>query len=88
LSLPVSARHPAIAIAGPTASGKSELALGIAEEFEGEIINYDSLHLIRHLDVGTAKPSLRDRERVPHHLIDVLDPAEWSSVVNADASPF
>ena len=79
MSLPVSARHPAIAIAGPTASGKSELALGIAEEFEGEIINYDSLHLIRHLDVGTAKPSLRDRERVPHHLIDVLDPAEWSS---------
>ena len=79
MSLPVSAPHPAIAIAGPTASGKSELALGIAEEFEGEIINYDSLHLIRHLDIGTAKPSCRDRDRVPHHLIDVLDPEAWSS---------
>ncbi len=79
LSPPVSASHPAIAIAGPTASGKSELALGIAEEFDGEIINYDSLHLVRHLDIGTAKPSVRDRERVPHHLIDVLDPAERSS---------
>ena len=77
MSSPVSAPHPAIAIAGPTASGKSELALGIAEEFEGEIINYDSLHLIRRFDIGTAKPSGRDR--VPHHLIDILDPEEWAS---------
>lgn len=61
-------------ITGPTGSGKSELALAAAEALGGEIINADSLALYRGFDVGTAKPALEERSRVPHHLIDVLDP--------------
>jgi len=68
--------YPVIAVAGPTASGKSELALFLAGAFGGEIVNYDSVQMFRHLDIGSAKPSLADRHRVPHHLIDVLDPRE------------
>jgi len=65
-----------VAIVGPTASGKSALALFLAERLGGEIVNYDSLQLYRHFDMGTAKPSEEDRRRVPHHLLDVLEPAE------------
>ena len=68
--------YPAIAIAGPTASGKSNLALYLAERFDGEIVNYDSLQLFRHLNIGTAKPSVAEQSRVPHHLIDILEPDE------------
>jgi len=68
--------YPAIAIVGPTASGKSDLGLYLAECFDGEIINYDSLQLFRYLDIGTAKPSKDEQSRVPHHLIDILDPDE------------
>ncbi len=71
--------YPAIAIAGPTASGKSDLAIYLAETFDGEIVNYDSLQLFRQLTIGTAKPSEGDQQRVPHHLIDILDPDETSS---------
>jgi tRNA dimethylallyltransferase len=63
-------------IAGPTASGKSSLALELAGRFEGEIINADSRQVYRHLDIGTAKPSAEDRRRIPHHLFDVADPSE------------
>ena len=65
---------PLIVVAGPTASGKSELAVSIAERFGGEIVNYDSLQLYRYLDIGTAKPSIAERRGVPHHLLDILDP--------------
>ena len=68
--------HPLIAIVGPTASGKSELALFLAEEFSGEIVNYDSVQIFRHLDIGTAKPSIAERERAPHHMIDIREPTE------------
>lgn len=68
--------YPAIAIVGPTASGKSALALSIADQFAGEIVNYDSVQLFRYLDIGTAKPSAGDRAGTPHHLLDVLDPDE------------
>ena len=68
--------YPIIAIVGPTASGKSELGLYLAEQFSGEIVNYDSVQIFRHLNIGTAKPSLEERERVPHHMIDVCEPAE------------
>ncbi len=68
--------HPVLAIVGPTASGKSELALYLAEQFDGEIVNYDSVQIYRHLDIGTAKPSLEERARVPHHMIDVREPTE------------
>src|SRR6478736_1065806 len=68
--------HPIIAIVGPTASGKSDLALSIAEAFNGEIVNYDSVQIFRHMDIGTAKPSSEERRRVPHHMIDVREPSE------------
>jgi tRNA dimethylallyltransferase len=68
--------HPVIAIVGPTASGKSDLALDLAENFNGEIVNYDSVQIFKHFDIGSAKPSAEERERVPHHLIDIREPDE------------
>lgn len=65
---------PLIAIVGPTAVGKSELALELAEEFRGEIVSADSRQIYRGMDIGTAKPTPADRARVPHHLIDVVNP--------------
>lgn len=67
---------PLIIIGGPTAAGKTALALALAEGLGGEIVAADSLQVYRYLDIGTAKPSLEDRQRVPHHLIDVVDPDE------------
>jgi tRNA dimethylallyltransferase len=68
--------HPVIAIVGPTASGKTDLALFLAEAFNGEIVNYDSVQIFRHLNIGTAKPSSEERARVPHHMIDIREPEE------------
>src|SRR5262245_55579752 len=68
--------HPLIAIVGPTASGKSDLALFLAETFNGEIVNYDSVQIYRHLNIGSAKPTEQERARVPHHLIDIREPTE------------
>jgi len=68
--------HPVVAIVGPTASGKSDLALHLAGRFSGEIVNYDSIQIFRHLDIGTAKPTAEDRQRVPHHMIDIREPQE------------
>jgi tRNA dimethylallyltransferase len=65
---------PLVAIAGPTGSGKSALALRIAEELQGEIVNCDSLQMYRHLDIGTAKLPVVERRGIPHHLLDFLDP--------------
>ena len=65
-----------IFIAGPTAVGKSGIALALAEQLGGEIISADSMQVYRGLDIGTAKPSPADRARVPHHLIDICDLAE------------
>jgi tRNA dimethylallyltransferase len=63
-----------VAIVGPTAVGKTELALALAEAIGGEIVSADSRQVYRYLDVGTAKPSAAERARVPHHLLDVVDP--------------
>ncbi|MCI0745887.1 MAG: tRNA (adenosine(37)-N6)-dimethylallyltransferase MiaA [Verrucomicrobia subdivision 3 bacterium] len=62
-----------ITIAGPTASGKSEVALLLAERVDGEIISVDSMQVYRGMDIGTAKPGPAERTRVPHHLIDVVE---------------
>jgi len=70
----------AMILTGPTASGKSALALDVAERLGAEIIAMDSMTLYRGMDIGTAKPSSEDRLRVPHHLIDVLDPWQRGSV--------
>ena len=66
--------QPLVAIVGPTASGKSELALRIAEAFSGEIVNCDALQLYRGFDIGTAKTPVSARRGIPHQLFDVLDP--------------
>jgi tRNA dimethylallyltransferase len=67
---------PLVAIAGPTGSGKSDLALEIAQQFNGEIINCDSLQVYRYFDIGTAKLPPGQRRGIAHHLIDILDPDE------------
>jgi tRNA dimethylallyltransferase len=73
------AESPLIAIVGPTASGKSALAVWLARELGGEVVACDSTQLYRGFDVGTAKPTAEERQGVPHHLIDVLDPREEST---------
>lgn len=70
---------PAIAILGPTACGKSELALRLAEKLPVELISVDSAQVYRGLDIGTAKPSQHEREMVAHHLIDIRDPEQTYS---------
>jgi tRNA dimethylallyltransferase len=78
---------PAILLMGPTASGKSELALALAERVGGEIVSVDSAQVYRGMDIGTAKPDRPTRARVPHHLIDVVDPTDSYSAARfvADA---
>ncbi len=70
------ASYPLIALVGPTASGKSALAMALAKRFPIEIVNYDSIQVYKLFDIGSDKPSPEDRARVPHHLIDLLDPQE------------
>lgn len=67
---------PFLVVAGPTAAGKSEIAQCLAERLQGEIVSVDSMQVYRGLDIGTAKPSLAERARVPHHLVDVVDLTE------------
>ena len=67
---------PAVLLMGPTASGKSALALALAERLGGEIVSVDSAQVYRGMDIGTAKPDALERARVPHHLIDIVDPTE------------
>jgi tRNA dimethylallyltransferase len=68
------ANSPLIVIVGPTAVGKTALALCLAEKFEGEIVSADSRQVYRGMDIGTAKPTLEEQRRVRHHLVDIVDP--------------
>jgi len=78
---------PLILIVGPTAVGKTELALQLAKRLDGEIVSADSRLFYRGMDIGTAKPSAAERARVRHHLIDVADPDEtWSLAVFQQAA--
>ena len=70
---------PLVVIVGPTASGKSALGVALAKTFGGEIIACDSTQLYRGFDIGTVKPSLGEREGIPHHLLDILRPDESST---------
>jgi tRNA dimethylallyltransferase len=70
---------PLLVIAGPTASGKSQLAMAVAEAVDGEIVSADAFAIYRGMDIGTDKPSAEDRQRIPHHLIDIADPRETFS---------
>jgi tRNA dimethylallyltransferase len=65
-----------VVILGPTCSGKSTLAISLAQRFSGEVISCDSVAVYRHFEIGTAKPSQEDRGRIPHYLIDVAEPGE------------
>ena len=66
-----------VVILGPTASGKTALSLALAERLNGEIVNCDSVAMVREFNIGTAKPTASERERVPHHLFDVVDPMQY-----------
>ena len=63
-----------VAIVGPTATGKSQLALGLAQAFNGEIVGADSRQVYRHMDIGTAKPNRQELSLVPQHLVDIINP--------------
>ncbi|MEO6566591.1 MAG: tRNA (adenosine(37)-N6)-dimethylallyltransferase MiaA, partial [Casimicrobiaceae bacterium] len=67
---------------GPTASGKSALAMALAQRFDGEIVSVDSAQVYRGMDIGTAKPSPDERAAVPHHLLDLLDPTQAYSAAS------
>jgi tRNA dimethylallyltransferase len=75
-----------LVICGPTASGKSELALGLARRLDGEIVNADSMQVYRGMDIGTAKPAPDHRAEIPHHLIDVADPDQSFSAADFAAA--
>src|SRR5687767_8246041 len=65
-----------VIVLGPTAAGKSDTVLDLAAQFDAEIISADSQQVYRHMDIGTAKPSREQRQKIPHHLIDIVDPDE------------
>jgi tRNA dimethylallyltransferase len=65
-----------VVVLGPTASGKTALSLALAERFQGEIVNCDSVAMYREFDIGTAKPTASERARVPHHLVDCVGPTD------------
>ena len=75
-------KPPLIIICGPTATGKSDLAIEVAEKFNGEVINADSMQLYKGMDIGTAKLSMDERQGIPHHLLDILSVAEDASVAS------
>jgi tRNA dimethylallyltransferase len=77
----MSAFETALILTGPTACGKTALALEVAERMDAEIVALDSMTVYRGMDIGTAKPTAAEQARVPHHLIDVLDP--WDSLTVA-----
>lgn len=80
MELPLNAqpREPlAVAILGPTASGKTALSLAIARQFPAEIVNCDSVAMYREFEIGTAKPSALERTQAPHHLLDCVDPTSY-----------
>ena len=69
-----------ICIAGPTASGKTALAVALAKELDAEVVSCDSMQVYRYMDIGTAKPTIYEMQGVPHHMLDVADPSEDFSV--------
>ncbi len=69
--------HPLVVVVGPTAVGKTEVAIWLAQTFGGEIISANSRQVYRGMDIGTAKPTREQRAAVPHHLLDFLDPDQW-----------
>ena len=81
--------NPIICLAGPTASGKTALAVALAQALNGEVVSCDSMQVYKFMDIGTAKPTLDEMGGVPHHMLDVADPREDYSVSRycKDAAP-
>ena len=81
--------NPIICLAGPTASGKTALAVALAQALNGEVVSCDSMQVYKFMDIGTAKPTLAEMQGIPHHMIDVADPREDYSVSRycKDAAP-
>ena len=73
-------KHPIIAIVGPTASGKTRLSVELAAHLGAEILSFDSMQIYRGMDIGTAKPTIEERQGIAHHMIDIADPREDYSV--------
>ena len=73
-------RNKIVVVCGPTASGKTALSIALAKAFDGEVVSADSMQIYRRMDIGTAKPSLEERDGVPHYMLDVADPGEPYSV--------
>ncbi len=73
---------PLLAIVGPTASGKTKLAVDLALQYNGEVVSADSMQIYRTMNIGTAKPDLLERQGIPHHLIDICEPGDSFSVAN------
>ena len=73
------------AVGGPTASGKTALAIALAKKFDGEVISCDSMQIYRGMDIGTAKPTVAEMDGIPHHMIDIIEPSESFSA--ADYAP-
>jgi tRNA dimethylallyltransferase len=82
MSPPRAAADKPIVLVGPTAVGKTAAVIELAERIGGEIVSADSRYVYRHMDIGTAKPTPAERARVPHHLIDLVDPDEEYSVAH------
>ena len=80
--MPQSTPPPALALLGPTAAGKTALALALAEQLPLEIVSLDSALIYRGMDIGTAKPTPAERAAVPHHLIDIINPPQSYSVAD------
>lgn len=81
-------KPPLVAIVGPTASGKTELGIGLAEEHHGEIVSADSRQVYRGMDIGTNKPSAEEQQRIPHHLLDVADPKDVYTLAQFQEAAF
>ena len=69
-------KHPLVVVVGPTAVGKSKLAVKIGQRLDGEIVSADSMQVYRYMDIGTAKITLEEQEGIRHHLINIVDPGE------------
>ena len=80
-------RTPLVAVVGPTASGKTALAVELAKALDGEVLSFDSMQLYKGMDVATAKPTADEMQGIPHHLIDVVDPSENYSVARFRKTP-
>ena len=76
-----------ICVVGPTASGKTKLAVQLAKAYDGEVVSCDSMQIYKHMDIGTAKPTEAEMEGIPHHMIDVAEPEEnWSAARYVEAA--